>query len=149
TPAATATTAASSAPTATTASSSGGAPTATTASSTGGAATATTASGSSSGGAPVTLSLLVDDSTTTKDQTNALIDAYTAKHPNVKFNVETRPGGTDGDNIIKTRLATGDMDDVFFYNSGSLLQALHPTDTLVDLSKEPYIANIQDVFLPT
>ena len=81
--------------------------------------------------------------------TNALIAAYTAKHPNVKFNIETRPGGTDGDNLVKTRLATGDMDDIFFYNSGSLLQALHPTDTLVDISKEPYIANIQDVFLPT
>jgi raffinose/stachyose/melibiose transport system substrate-binding protein len=97
----------------------------------------------------VTLSLLIDDSTTTKDMTNALVAAYTAKHPNVKFNIETRPGGTDGDNLVKTRLATGEMNDVFFYNSGSLLQALHPTDTLVDISKEPYIANIQDVFLPT
>ena len=41
------------------------------------------------------------------------------------------------------------MDYIFFYNSGSLLQALHPTDTLVDLSKEPFIANIVDTFLPT
>jgi len=114
------------------------------------APTATTASSSSSSnGAAVTLTYLVDDSQATKDMTGALVAAYTAKHPNVKINIETRPGGTDGDNLVKTRLATGDMDDIFFYNSGSLLQALHPTDTLVDISKEPYIANIQDVFLPT
>jgi raffinose/stachyose/melibiose transport system substrate-binding protein len=41
------------------------------------------------------------------------------------------------------------MTDIFWYNSGSLLQALHPTDTLVDLSKEPFIANIVESFLPT
>src|SRR6266508_4138083 len=90
----------------------------------------------------VTLIYLVDDSQNSQDTTKALVDAYVALHPNVTINIESRPGGTDGDNIVKTRLATGDMTDIFFYNSGSLLQALHPTDTLVDLSQEPFIANI-------
>ena len=98
---------------------------------------------------PVTLTYLVDDSQNTKDTTQALVDAYTAQHPNVTITIETRPGGTDGDNIVKTRLASGEMTDIFFYNSGSLLQALHPTDTLVDLSKEPFVANIVESFLPT
>ena len=98
---------------------------------------------------PVTLTYLVDDSQNTKDTTQALVDAYTAQHPNVTINIETRPGGTDGDNIVKTRLASGEMTDIFFYNSGSLLQALHPTDTLVDLSKEPFVDNIVESFLPT
>src|SRR6185295_8274373 len=84
-----------------------------------------------------------------QDTTKALVDAYVAKHPNVTINIESRPGGTDGDNIVKTRLATDEMTDIFWYNSGSLLQALHPTDTLVDLSKEPFIANIVESFLPT
>src|SRR5207344_1646070 len=69
--------------------------------------------------APVTLTYLVDDSQNTKDTAQALVDAYTALHPNVTITIETRPGGTDGDNIVKTRLATGDMDDIFWYNSGS------------------------------
>ena len=99
--------------------------------------------------APVTLTYLVDDTQNTRDTTQALVDAYTKLHPNVTINIETRPGGTDGDNIVKTRLATGDMDDLFFYNSGSLLQALHPTDTLVDISKEPFMANVVESFLPT
>ena len=59
--------------------------------------------------------------------------------------VETHPGGAEGDNLVKTRLATGDMTDIFWYNSGSLLQALNPTETLVDLSAEPFIANIAGV----
>ena len=97
----------------------------------------------------VTLTYLVDDSQNNQDTAKALADAYMALHPNVTINIESRPGGTEGDNIVKTRLATGDMTDIFWYNSGSLLQALHPTDTLVDLSKEPFIANIVESFLPT
>ena len=99
--------------------------------------------------APVTLSYLVDNSTDTTSRAQALANAYTAKHPNVTILLEQRPGGTEGDNLVKTKLATGDMNDIFFYNSGSLLQALHPTDTLVDLSKEAFIGNIAESFLPT
>ncbi|MHB8629589.1 MAG: ABC transporter substrate-binding protein [Aggregatilineales bacterium] len=97
----------------------------------------------------VTLTYLVDNSQNTVDTSNALANAYMALHPNVTISIETRPGGTDGDNLIKTRLATGSMDDMFWYNSGSLLQALDPSNTLVDLSKQPFIANIVDSFLPT
>ncbi len=99
--------------------------------------------------APVTLSLLTSANQNDQVMINALIDAYKALHPNVTFNVEIGMAGTEGDNLVKTRLATGDMNDVFYYNSGSLLQALHPADTLVDLSKEPFMANIADSFKPT
>jgi len=98
---------------------------------------------------PVTLSYLVDDSQNSQDTTKALVAAYEVLHPNVTITVESRPGGSDGDNLVKTRLATGDMSDIFFYNSGALLQALQPTNTLVDLSKLPFIANIADSFIPT
>lgn len=114
----------------------------------GGAATAAPAAGGAATGEPVTLTYLIDEGQSSRDQTAALVKAYTAKHPNVTINVETRPGGTEGDNLVKTRLATGEMSDVFTYNSGSLLQALHPADTLVDLAKEPFIANIDPAFIP-
>jgi raffinose/stachyose/melibiose transport system substrate-binding protein len=91
----------------------------------------------------------VDDSQANQATAKALADAYMKLHPNITITIESRPGGTEGDNIVKTRLATGDMTDIFWYNSGSLLQALHPADTLVDLSKEPFIANIVESFLPT
>ncbi len=97
----------------------------------------------------VTLTYLVDDSEITRSMTQALADAYVAKNPNVTINIETRPGGAEGDNLVKTRLATGDMADIFFYNSGALLQALNPSQTLVDLSGEPFIDNIVESFVPT
>jgi raffinose/stachyose/melibiose transport system substrate-binding protein len=103
----------------------------------------------SQAGEPVELTYLVDDTEATQARAKALTDAYTAKHPNVTFSIETRPGGTEGDNIVKTRLSTGEMTDIFWYNSGSLLQALNPAETLVDIADQPCIANMQDSYLPT
>jgi raffinose/stachyose/melibiose transport system substrate-binding protein len=97
----------------------------------------------------VTLTYLADDSEATQTSAKALADAYMALHPNVTITVESRPGGTEGDNLVKTRLATGEMADVFWYNAGSLLQALNPSDTLVDISNEPFMANVVESFLPT
>lgn len=120
----------------------------------GGAATSAPAAGGeatsapAAGDEPVTLTYLIDEGQSSRDQTAALVAAYTAKHPNVTINVETRPGGTEGDNLVKTRLATGEMADIFTYNSGSLLQALQPSNTLVDLAQEPFIANIDPAFIP-
>ena len=98
----------------------------------------------------VTLSLLGNQNQNDILILNALTDAYTALHPNVTFEIEIPPGlGTEVDNLVKTRLATGEMNDILYYNSGSLLQSLFPSETLVDLSEEPFIANISESFLPT
>ena len=51
----------------------------------------------------------------------ALVSAFKAKNPNITIKIETGPQGSEGDNLVKTRLATGDMTDMFVYNSGSLL----------------------------
>jgi raffinose/stachyose/melibiose transport system substrate-binding protein len=99
--------------------------------------------------ATVELTYLVDDSEANQASVKALADAYMAQHPNVTIIVESRPGGTEGDNIVKTRLATEEMTDIFWYNSGSLLQALNPSETLVDLSNEPFMDNVVESFLPT
>ncbi len=69
---------------------------------------------------------------------NDLANKFMAANPGITLTVETRPGGGDGDNLVKTRLATKTMNDVFFYNSGSLFQALNPDNQLVDLSKQPW-----------
>ncbi|MCG3208812.1 MAG: hypothetical protein FOGNACKC_02424 [Anaerolineae bacterium] len=97
----------------------------------------------------ITLTYLVDDGETDQLLAHAFADGYMALHPNVTIEIENRPGGGDGDNIVKTRLATGDMTDVFFYNAGSLLQALQPAKTLVDLTNEPYMDTIDDAFKQT
>jgi raffinose/stachyose/melibiose transport system substrate-binding protein len=76
----------------------------------------------------------------------ALAAGFHKAEPKVTVQVDTRPGGTDGDNLIKTRLSTGEMDDVFIYNSGSLFQALHPDNTLQPLTNEPWVKNLDKNF---
>ncbi|WP_296664943.1 extracellular solute-binding protein [Demequina sp.] len=95
---------------------------------------------------PVELSFLVDNGGTTLGSVEALTAAYTAEHPNVTFAIEQRPGGSEGDNIVKTRLQTGEMSDIFLYNSGSLFQALAPTKTLLPLDDIANAGAIQDTF---
>ncbi len=98
--------------------------------------------------APVTLTYSTFVNDPNPQIAQALADAYTALHPNVTIDVVTRPGGAEGDNLVKTALATDEMEDVFMYNAGSLLQALSPTEQLVDLSAEPCIPNIAESFIP-
>ncbi|WP_199037089.1 ABC transporter substrate-binding protein [Glycomyces salinus] len=100
----------------------------------------------SSGGDDGTLTILVDNTEATVDSVQALADAYTAANPDTEIDLELRPGGSEGDNIVKTRLQTGDMPDLFFYNSGSLLQALAPEQNLVDLSGEPFMDAVAETF---
>lgn len=96
--------------------------------------------------ADVTLSVLIDTNPETIASFDAVSKAYMEKHPDVAFDVEQRAGGSEGDNIIKTRLATGEMADIFQYNGGSLFQALKPQETIADLSDLPSQAGILDVF---
>ncbi len=97
----------------------------------------------------VTISWLVDNSEQTLKPAEALAKAFTAKNPNITVKIETRPQGGDGDNVVKTRLATGEMTDVFMYNSGSLFQALSPEKNLVPLTDQPWVNELEDAFKPT
>ena len=97
----------------------------------------------------VTISWLVDNSEQTLKPAEALAKAFTASNPNITVKIETRPQGGDGDNVVKTRLATGEMTDVFMYNSGSLFQALSPEKNLVPLTDQPWVNELEDAFKPT
>src|SRR6476620_3182896 len=103
--------------------------------------------GSSAGKTEITL--LTDNAETTVKPAKAVIAAFEKANPTITVKTETRPGGSDGDNIVKTKLSTGDMSDVFWYNSGSLLQALSPAKNLVDLTNDPALKDTDPSFLPT
>jgi raffinose/stachyose/melibiose transport system substrate-binding protein len=106
--------------------------------------------GASSGGnEKVTLSFLVDNSDQGVKPAQALADAFHAKNPNITIKLQTRPQGSDGDNIVKTKLSTQDMEDVFAYNSGSLFQALKPEQNLQPLTDEAFVKTTDTAFLPS
>lgn len=84
--------------------------------------------------AETVLSVTIDGNEQTIAMMDALTAAYTAKNPDVTFEITNRPGGSEGDNLVKTQLATGEAGDIQQYNSGSLFQALNPVQSLADLS---------------
>ena len=100
-------------------------------------------------GGKVSITYLVDNQQETLKVANQLVKDFTAKNPNITIKVETRPQGTDGDNLVKTRLSTGDMDDVFAYNSGSLFQALAPEKNLVPYDASQNIGSLDKNFATT
>ena len=79
-----------------------------------------------------------------------LADAFNAANPNIKVKVDSSvPSGAEGDNLIKTRLATNDVPDLFFYNSGSLFQALNPDKTLLNVADEAWVKTLNPTFVKT
>ena len=98
---------------------------------------------------PIELTYLVSDTETDLLVAHALVDTYMELNPNVTIIIENKPGGGEGDNVVKTRLATDEMADIFSYNAGSLLQALNPAKTLVDLTDEPFMKKVDDAFKQT
>ena len=103
------------------------------------------AGGEGSAGA-TTITLLTGATDTDVASAKAVIEAFTAANPNITIKHDTRPGGSEGDNLVKTRLATGDMAEVFIYNNGSLLQALKPEQNLTPLDDQPWAGQLDQTF---
>lgn len=104
--------------------------------------------GCSRGGGGGGVTFLIDNDPSAVAGAEALTEAFNSSQEEFTFSVETRPGGTEGDNLVKTRLSTQDMPDVFVYNSGSLFQAIRPTQNLTDLSDQPWVSRLQESFVP-
>ncbi|WP_375425618.1 ABC transporter substrate-binding protein [uncultured Friedmanniella sp.] len=122
------------------------------------AATALAASGCSAGSlgsssddgaspGEVSITYLVDNADASVAGGKALIEAFQKANPNIKVTLDTHPAGSDGDNVVKTKLSTGDMAEVFNYNNGSLLAALKPATNLVPMTGEPWASTLNKVFV--
>ncbi|MCY1696170.1 ABC transporter substrate-binding protein [Curtobacterium sp. SL109] len=98
------------------------------------------------GGGDVEITYQADNSPATAATAKPLIAAFEEANPGVTVKFDTRPQGTEGDNLVKTQLSTGEMADVFNYNSGSLMQALNPDNTLVDLSDQSWTKDVDEQF---
>ncbi|WP_206222164.1 ABC transporter substrate-binding protein [Schaalia sp. ZJ1691] len=90
------------------------------------------------------LSIYIDSDPSSIALWDSLVEKFNSSHDKIQISYETHPGGSEGDNLVKTRLATGDMNDLFWYNSGSLLKALRPDATLVDLSDQEWADKVND-----
>jgi raffinose/stachyose/melibiose transport system substrate-binding protein len=94
----------------------------------------------------VTITWLSGGTDTELASTKAVIEALLAVQPTITIEHDTRPGGSEGDNLVKTRLATDDMAEVFTYNNGSLLQAIKPEQNLTPLDDQPWASQPDPLF---
>ena len=92
-----------------------------------------------------TITMLVDKETTTTGI--EAVCALAKEKLGITVEIETRVGGGDGDNIVKTRLASGDMSDICLYNSGCKFSILNPSEYFLDLSDQPFISKLDESFL--
>ena len=96
---------------------------------------------------PVTITMLVDATTNT-----AGIEAVATaaeKKLGIHLEMEVAPSGSELDNLVKTRLNTGTMDDICLYNSGSLFMALNPSKYFVDLSDQDFVSRYDGAYKDT
>lgn len=110
---------------------------------------ACSAGGSAETGGKVQISYLTQNDSLSVASGKKYIAAFEKANPDITVKLDTQPAGTEGDNLTKTKLSTGDMDDVFFYNAGSLLQALNPSQQLVDLKDESWTKGLTSDFKAT
>lgn len=64
----------------------------------------------------------------------------------IHIETEIRASGGDGDNQVKTRLASGEMTDLCGYNSGSKLSELNPEENFIDISGEEFAQRLDDTY---
>lgn len=91
------------------------------------------------------LTLLISGSGEATDGLEAVCKAAKEKL-GINVEIEKVGGGEDLDNIVKTRLASGDMSDILVYNTGSLLSTLNPSEYFYNLNNEEFAKNIDDTF---
>lgn len=93
-----------------------------------------------------TITWLTQAGPTSQTKAKAIVNAFEFKNPTIHVEIHGSPSGSERDNLIKTKLATGNMEDVFDYNSGALLQALNPAKTIVPVTREKFQANVDNGF---
>jgi raffinose/stachyose/melibiose transport system substrate-binding protein len=100
----------------------------------------------SAGGTTITWLTGVDE--TAQATAKAVVTAFEKENPDITVKLDGRPAGTEGDNLVKTRLQTGSMPDVFDYNSGSLFQQIAPEKNLAKLTGDASVAKVDEAFTP-
>jgi len=92
----------------------------------------------------IELSFMVGDGTS--QEGFMAVSALAEEAIGVRLVMETRPGGLEGENLLRTRLATGDAADLLWFNSGALLETMNPTEHFIDITNEPFAQRLEQTF---
>ena len=106
-------------------------------------------SDSDGGGGKVELTYSVGNSEASVRSAEQVTKDFMAKNPDITVKIEPRPEGGEGDNLVKTRLSTGEMSEVFGYNTGSLFQQIAPEKNLTPLDDQSWVGELDENFKKT
>lgn len=117
------------------------------ASSDGGGASASDDGGVASGEKPYEgVTLNVWGSVTEINDVTEEIMAKATDELGMTFEIEINPGGSEGDNILKAKLAANDLPDIVNWNSGSKFLSINPSSYFYDMTDEPMVEKFDDAF---
>lgn len=90
-------------------------------------------------GGPVTITLGIGTVDTVAE---SIVEAFEEAHPNIDVEIETIADEAQ----IRTRLASGDLPDVFAANSGSYFHSMEPAEHFVPLTDEDFMERVNPDF---
>lgn len=64
----------------------------------------------------------------------------------IALEVELIPSGTEGANLVKTRIAAGELSDILHYNSGAMFNAIDPVENFIDLTQYEFYDAVSEDF---
>ncbi|NOU77031.1 extracellular solute-binding protein [Paenibacillus sp. LMG 31458] len=94
----------------------------------------------------VTLTLMANQDWVNKPMTQKAWKMYEEKTGN-KLDIQAVPIDS-WEKVMKTKFATGEMTDIVMYYGGYQLSAIQPDKNFVDMSAEPWAADLKDFVLP-
>jgi raffinose/stachyose/melibiose transport system substrate-binding protein len=94
----------------------------------------------------VTLTLLANQDWANNPIVKKAWDLYQEKTGN-KLDIQGVPIDS-WEKVMKTKFATGEMTDIVMYYGGYQLSAIQPEKNFVDMSAEPWVADLKDFVLP-
>lgn len=102
------------------------------------------ASGSGSNTEKTALTFLLPEESKTEQLKGIFEDAE--KELGITIETDYITSDVDREDIIRSRLASGKMADICYFNSGSLLKELYPAEYFLDLSEEEFTERFDPIF---
>lgn len=94
---------------------------------------------------PVTLTLL--QSNTSNTAGTEAVFAKMEQDIGIRVERELRPGGAEGENIVRARLASGDSTDLHEFSAGSLFATLNPEQYFLGINDQPFMDRMLDSYI--
>lgn len=90
---------------------------------------------------------LVEDTPASLASAEQVVRDFEALNPDINVELEMRPQGGEGTGVVRERLKSDDMTDVFTYPTSPLLPQLDPENSILPVTDEPFMNDVSESFV--